>query len=438
MRVLYPVRASRALIPVALLVGLIGTVRMASTMGKDHLTVVQATEVITLDPQQTLGIDGTAVLRHVFNSLVFLDARGNIVPDLAERWEVASDQVTWTFHLRKDVQFHDGSPFNAEAVRFTIERAIGPGSPASPAKRYLSVIDRVEVVNDATVRIVTKGPSAPFLSNLAQVRAAIMSPSAVEKAGTNVGHAPVGTGPFRLAEWRRGDKLVLERNDAYFGDKAGVRRIVYRTVPEAATRARQLETGEADIALRLSPFEAKRLGAKPGLEILRTVSIRPVVFYLNTRKKPFNDVRVRRAVNLAVDRKELIQNVLSGEATPLDSPLAAGLPGHVHVQDLEYDPARARGRDRPPAPRWLAGQGGARRWKGRSGGRGASTGGAAPETRTPWRPRSETAQDAREALLGRDPARLDLRRVSGRPGLGGCADHRRTRRDMGRYSIKEA
>jgi ABC-type transport system substrate-binding protein len=316
---------------------------MASTGGKAELVVVQGTEVTTLDPQQTQGIDGVAVVRHLFNSLVFLDAHGEIVPDLAERWEVAPDQVTWTFHLRKGVKFHDGSPFNAEAVRFTIERAIGPGSPPSLAKRYLSVIEKVEVVNDATVRIVTTGPSRAFLFNLAHVSGAVMmSPTAVRQAGENVGRQPVGTGPFRLAHWRRGEKLVLERNDEYFGGKAHLQRIVYKTVPEAAARVRQLEKGEADIALRLPPFEVKRLGANPSLAILKTVSVRPIMFYLNTRRRPFNDLRVRRAVNLAVDRKELIQTVLSGEATPLDSPLAPGLAGHVHVQNLDYDPARAR------------------------------------------------------------------------------------------------
>jgi peptide/nickel transport system substrate-binding protein len=318
-------------------------VPVLAVAAKDELTVVQGTEVTTLDPQQVQGIDGIAIVRHLFNSLVFLDARGEIVPDLAERWDVAADGATWTFHLRKGVKFHDGSPFNAEAVRFTIERAIGPGSPASLAKRYLSIIDRVEVVNDATVRIVTRGPSGPFLYHMAHISgAAMMSPSATQKAGTNIGRQPVGTGPFRLVEWRRGDEVVIERNDAYFGERARVRRIVYKIVPEVATRVLQLETGEADVALRLPPFEVKRLSANPSLDVVKTVSIRPMMFYLNTRKKPFDDLRVRRAVNLAIDRKELIQSVLSGEATPLDSPLASPMPGHIHVQNLEYDPARAR------------------------------------------------------------------------------------------------
>ena len=314
-----------------------------STAAKDELTVVQGTEVTTLDPQQTQGIDGIAIVRHLFNGLVFIDAKGEIVPDLAERWEVAADQVTWTFHLRKGVKFHDGSPFNAEAARFTIERAIGPGSPASLAQRYLSVIQKVEILNDATLRIVTKGPSGPFLYNLAHISGGVMmSPSAAQKAGANVGRQPVGTGPFKLVEWRRGDHLVLERYDAYFGDKPRVRRIVYKAIPEVGTRVLQLETGEADVALRLPPFELKRLGGNAALEIIKTISIRPMMFYLNTKKKPFDDVRVRRAVNLAVDRDELIRTVLSGEATPLDSPLPPALPGHITVERLTYDPARAR------------------------------------------------------------------------------------------------
>jgi peptide/nickel transport system substrate-binding protein len=325
----------------ALLLALVAAPRPAAA--KDELTVVQGTEVTSLDPQQTQGIDGIAIVRHIFNGLVFLDRKGEIVPDLAERWEVAPDQVTWTFHLRRGVKFHDGSPFNAEAVRFTIERAIGPGSPASLAKRYLSLISKVEVVDDATVRIVTKAPSGPFLYNLAHISGSvIMSPSAVQKAGANVARQPVGTGPFRLVEWRRGEHLVLERNDAYFGEKPKVRRIVYKAVPETATRVLQLETGEADVALRIPPFEVKRLQANPAIEIMKTVSIRPMVFYLNTRKKPFDDVRVRRAVNLAVDRDELIRSVLSGEATPLDSPLAPALPGHISVEKIPYDPARAK------------------------------------------------------------------------------------------------
>jgi peptide/nickel transport system substrate-binding protein len=328
---------------VTLLLSLVLVVPAAVSAARDELVVVQGTEVTSLDPQQTQGIDGIAIAGHIFNRLLTLDTRGEIVPDLAERWEVAGDQKTWTFHLRRGVKFHDGSPFNAEAVRFTIERAIGPKSPPSLGKRYLSVIERVEVVDDATVRIVTRGPSGPFLYNLAHISGAgIMSPAATQKAGANIARQPVGTGPFRLVEWRRGDELVLERNDAYFGEKPRVRRIVYRVVPEVATRVLQLETGEADVALRIPPFEVKRLGRNPKLEIQKTVSIRAMVFYLNTRKKPFDDVRVRRAVNLAIDRKELIQSVLSGEGTPLDSPIAPTLPGHVRVQTLEYNPAAAR------------------------------------------------------------------------------------------------
>jgi peptide/nickel transport system substrate-binding protein len=330
-------------ITVLVLLCLALTAPTASTAGRDELTVLQGTEITTLDPQHAVGADSMGLVRHLFNGLVFLDARGAIVPDLAERWELANDQVTWTFHLRRGVKFHDGSPFNAEAVRFTIDRAIGPRSVPSPARTYLSVVDRVEVLNDATVRIVTKGPSGPFLANLAHVSAgAMLSPSAMEKAGRSAGREPVGTGPFRLAEWRRSDRLVLERNETYFGDKARVQRLVYRAVPEASARARQLETGDADVAVRLPPLEAKRMSATAGVEVLRTVSIRPMMFYLNTRKKPFNDLRVRRAINMAIDRQELIQTVLSGEATPLDSLLAPGLPGYIHVQSPIYDPARAR------------------------------------------------------------------------------------------------
>jgi len=177
-----------------------------SHAAKDELTVAQGTEVTTLDPQQTQGIDGIAIVRHLFNGLVFVDAKGEIVPDLAERWELASDEMTWTFHLRKGVKFHDGSPFNAEAVRFSIERAIGPGSPASLAQRYLSVIHKVEVVNDAAVRIVTKGPSGPFLYNLAHISGGVLAslaavPAAAGRRRRRTGHRRVrGRRPGRTVD----------------------------------------------------------------------------------------------------------------------------------------------------------------------------------------------------------------------------------------------
>jgi len=310
----------------------------------DTLTVALGTEPSTLDPQRTSG-DGLMVTKHIFNTLVFPDRNLVIRPELATRWAVASDGVTWTFELRRDVQFHDGTPFNAEAVVFNLRRALGPGTGPSLTKTWLDMvdIDGVKVLGEYTVQIRTVAPFGGFLFNLGHIGGGLMmSPASVQRFGREIGVRPVGTGPYRFVEWVRGQRIVLERNDTYWGPKPSYARVTFLPIPEEAARNAMLETGEAGVSVRVSPLEAARFANSQQIQVIKALVARPFAMWFNVTRRPLRDIRVRKALNHAVDKRELIKAFFLGDAAILDSVLPPGLPGYRSVGVYEYDPAKAK------------------------------------------------------------------------------------------------
>jgi peptide/nickel transport system substrate-binding protein len=276
----------------------------------------------------------------VFDSLVGRDADGRIVPELAESWKPLDD-TTWQFKLRRNVVFHDGEPFNADAVRFTVGRVLDP-TQKSPNRANIAEIVRVDVLDDFTVNLVTRQPYAVLLSRL--VDFPILPPKYTAEKG-NQGQAlrPVGTGPFRFVELVKDERLVVEAFDRHWRGAPRIARIVFKPIPEPFTRAAALRNGEVDVITTVPPSLARELERVAGLRVHRVPSTWQIYLGLNALKKPLSDVRVRQALNYATDVEAIVKNVLDDNGRRMRGPFTPSMFGYdAAVQGYAPDAARAR------------------------------------------------------------------------------------------------
>ncbi len=277
----------------------------------------------------------------IYDTLVRFDPELKIVPGLAERWERSPDGLSWTFYLRKGVKFHDGTPFNAQAVEAHIRRIQDPKN-ASPNKNLWDHIRDVKVIDDYTIRLSTEKPFAAMLHYLAHGSGGIESPEAVARFGSEYPQRPVGTGPYRVESFNPGTELVLVRNDEFWGGRPWLDRVVMRWVPEVSSRVAMLYAGQADLANDIPPEEAELMGRNPDTKVLRQQGLRTFWVEFNLNLEVFKDVRVRRALNHAVDKESIVKNLFKGYARVLDSPAAPAIPGYRRAGEYPYDPNRAR------------------------------------------------------------------------------------------------
>jgi peptide/nickel transport system substrate-binding protein len=293
-----------------------------------------------LDPTMNLASIRAAVGASLFDSLVGRDADNRIVPQLAESWRLL-DELTWQFKLRRGVVFHNGEPFNAEAVRATVERVLDPNQK-SPNRANIAEIVRVEVLDDATVNLVTQKPYAPLLNRL--IDFAMLPPRyTAEKGNQGAALRPVGTGPFRFVELVKDDHLIVEAFDRHWRGAPRIRRIVFKPIPEPFTRAAALRNGEVDLVTTLPPNLARELDRVPGIKVHRAPSTWIIYLGLNALKKPLSDVRVRQALNYATDVDALVKNVMDGNGRRLEGPLTPQMFGYdAGVRGYAPDPGKAR------------------------------------------------------------------------------------------------
>jgi len=293
-----------------------------------------------LDPTMNLSSFRAMVGVSIFDSLVGRDAENRIVPQLAESWRLV-DEVTWQLKLRRGVVFHDGEPFNAEAVRFTFQRVLDP-EQKSPNRANVAEIVRVEVVDDYTVNLVTRQPYAPLVNRLLDF--AIVPPKYVaEKGNQGMALRPVGTGPYRFVELIKDDRMVVEAFDRHWRGAPRIKRIVYKPIPEPFTRAAALRNNEVDLVTTMPPNLARELERTPGIRVQRVASSWITYLGLNALKKPLSDVKVRQALNYATDVDAIIKNVLEGNGRKLEGPLTPQMFGYdAAVKGYLPDPARAR------------------------------------------------------------------------------------------------
>jgi peptide/nickel transport system substrate-binding protein len=316
----------------------------------DTLIVGRAADVVGLDPARFAENESVEVCEQIFEHLVRLRADGqDVEPALATAWEVAEDGRTWTFHLRKGVTFHDGTPFDAEAVRFSFERQLDRNHPFRMPdftywdNNFASIVRAIEVIDPMTVKIYLFKPQASFLSLLSMFPVSIVSPTAVKKWGPAFAEHPVGTGPFQFVEWERGDRIQLQRFAGYWGDKARLAHIVFKNIPDARQRLVALEGGAIDVAYGILPEELQFVVLHPELELVRAPGMNVAYLAMNTQRPPWNDVRVRRAVNHAINKVPIVSLIYQGNAVPASGPVPPTLWSYDRdVMQYAYDPARAR------------------------------------------------------------------------------------------------
>lgn len=291
----------------------------------------------TLDPALARDDTSALLISNVYEGLVkFSEESTEIEPCLAKSWETSQDGLEWTFFLRRGILFHDGTQFNAQAVKFNVERQLNENDNMIYAKFVYGPVKSVEVVDDYTVKFILKYPYTPFLNNLAMPFAApVVSPAAVEKYGDEMGKHAVGTGPFQLDNWQN-DTIRLTRNPSYWGEGPKCDAITFRHVAEEDNRIKLLREGKIHLASHITPEKAQNLKSQ-GFSTYQTSGLDISYLGLYVNKPPFSYHAARKAVDLALDREILVKETLKGQGVPATSylpPQMAGYDSIVQTRDI--------------------------------------------------------------------------------------------------------
>jgi peptide/nickel transport system substrate-binding protein len=321
----------------------LATLPLAATAQSRKDAVVLA---MTLEPP---GLDPTAgaasaiaeiVQYNVFETLTKINSDGTVSPLLAEKWEVSPDLKTYTFMLRKGVKFQNGEPFNANAVRFSFERAGGEKS-TNKDKRTFASMDRVAVIDDYTVVILNKSLDPDFLFLMGQATAIIVEPKSADSNATK----PVGTGPFELSAWAKGSSVTLTKWDGYRNAAAiKMKKVTFRFISDPAAQVAALLAGDVDAFPRVTPRSVPQFKTNDKFQVVVSGSRAKTILAINNKKKPLDDVRVRRAICAAIDRKAVIEGAADGYGAPIGSHYVPGGFGFVDttgINPFNIDKARA-------------------------------------------------------------------------------------------------
>ncbi len=310
---------------------------------KTTITYAQAGGVNNLDtiPGPTTYPAGYEVALSIYEGLVSFDDQMKIQPRLAQSWTISPDGLTWTFKLKSGVKFHDGTDFNAEAAKKVLDRLVDPKKNTANRTMW-DPITEVKAVDPTTLQIITKTPHGVMLNALAHGTGGMFSPAALEKFGDKYPLNPVGTGPYKLEKFEPNQEVVLVRNDQYWGAKPAYEKLIFKAVPDAQARISMLESGQADVIASVPAQDVARLKGNKEITVVDKPGLRTTVigFYLN--KAPWNDVKVRQALNYAINRDAIIKSQFMGMAVPLTSPLAPNTVGYVKAGEYTYNPDKAK------------------------------------------------------------------------------------------------
>ncbi|NIF84158.1 ABC transporter substrate-binding protein [Comamonas sp. Tr-654] len=307
---------------------------------KDSVTLAMTLEPPGLDP--TAGAASSiaeVVLYNVFETLTKINADGSVSPLLAESWEVSSDLKTYTFRLRKDVKFQNGEPFNAAAVKFSFDRAAADRSTNKDKRTFANL--STKVVDEHTVVLSNQEIDPDFLFMMGQATSIIVEP---KSAATNAAK-PVGTGPYQLSAWARGASVTLSAWPGY-RSAPGIRikRAVFRFIPDPAAQVAALLAGDVDAFPRVSPRSVPQFKANARFQVVVSNSRAKTILAINNARKPLNDIRVRRAIAAAIDRKAVIAGAADGYGVPIGSyyvPTAFGYVDTTGVNPFDLEKAKA-------------------------------------------------------------------------------------------------
>jgi peptide/nickel transport system substrate-binding protein len=321
-------------------VALAGLMVVPAWAAKTTLTMGLVLEPPHLDPTAgaAAAID-EVVYANVFEGLTRIDETGTVKPGLAQSWTISPDGKTYIFTLRSGVHFQDGTTFDASDVVFTYDRARGADS-VNAQKGLFAPIDQVEAIDPLTVKVTLKHPVGNFLFNMGWGDAVIVDPASAAANKTN----PVGTGPFRFKRWVQGDRIELEANPDYWGVKPKLTAATFRIIPDPAAATAALLAGDVDAYANFPAPEAlEQFKADHRFEVVIGTTEGETILAINNGRKPFDDVRVRRAIAHAIDRKAVIDGAMFGYGTPIGSHFAPHHPAYVDLTGVyPYDPVAAR------------------------------------------------------------------------------------------------
>lgn len=306
-------------------------------------------DAVTLDPARSDDLESAKVLENLFEGLVrYKPDSTEIEPCLAVSWSSSHNETEWIFNLRKGVRFHDGTPFDADAVVFSLMRQIDSRHPhhlkdfkyAGFTFKYVRSVEALDVY---TVRIRLDKPYAPFLCNLAMTSAAMVSPAAVIRSKTDFWKHPVGTGPFRFTEWKQGERIVLSRNRDYWGRAPYLDTVVFKSILDNKDRLLELKTSSIHVMDGISPGSLQEILRNETMALKSSAGVNIGYLAMNTEKAPFDNLKVRQAVNHAIHKKNLVKLLYQDMAIPAKNPIPPTLWGYAEeVVDYEYDPEKAR------------------------------------------------------------------------------------------------
>ncbi|MFW6215431.1 MAG: glutathione ABC transporter substrate-binding protein [Alkalispirochaetaceae bacterium] len=309
---------------------------------QETLVVAIGAEPESLDPVNMTSAPAATVGEHVVERLIYMEEDGSLVPMLAESWESNDDSTVWTFNIRQGVSFHDGEPLNAEAVAVNLRRFVDPEVGAAYAF-LLGTVEEIEAVGEYELQLTLSQPFAPILAHLSHSFIGIVSPAQLEGLGPDDSfEVPVGTGPYVMTDWSRGESISLEVNEDYYGDIPEIEEVRFDFIPESSALIVALETGEADAIMRVPPQEVERVEAEDGIEVVFEESVRTIYIGFNNLREPFDDARVRQALNYAIDKQAIVDGLFEGVFTVADAPIVPSVFGHESVGPYEYNPDRAR------------------------------------------------------------------------------------------------
>ncbi len=334
-------------IRIVVVMALLALAAPALAAPKGRVVVALGSDTSTMDPHMHTQRMGIIINQHIFDTLLVHDTKTwRPVPHLAESVKNVNP-TTWELRLRKGVTFHNGEPFTAESVKFSFERILNP-EEKSPLRGFFTWVKSVDVVDEHTVRVVTQKPYPLFQEILTLANFSMVPPKYVkEKGDAHFARNPVGTGPYRFVEWKKGERLTLEANDAYWKGAPAIKTIVFRVIPETATQIAELLSGGVDIIRAIPPDQLPVIERSGVARVSATKILRVVFIQMDgdgrAAKTPLTDARVRRAISHAVNVDEIIQKVLGGKAERAPggtSTLAFGV--DPTVKPLAFDPERAK------------------------------------------------------------------------------------------------
>jgi peptide/nickel transport system substrate-binding protein len=322
------------------LLAFFGAISVPSFAADSTLTIGRAVSTTAMDPGFLR--EAATIVDNIFDTLVMRDTDMKLMPGLATSWK-AVDDTTWDFTLRPGVRFHDGEPMDAAAVKFTLDRVLDPAAK-SPTVSYIRTIDSVEVVDPLTVRIKTKGPDPLLPTRMSRYPAYIVPPKYIAQVGNaEFARKPVGTGPYRFVEFVPDRYVVLEANKEYWRGPPSIGRVVWKPIPDDTARVTALLTGEVDMIETVPVDLAPMLQQNPDTALVQ-VKNGGLTIYLGlvTNVKPLDNVKVRQALNLAIDRQGIVENILHGMATATGTQVGVADFGYAGTPVPAYDPKRAK------------------------------------------------------------------------------------------------